>query len=325
MATMQAAPPQGFARPTSRPAPGQGENVMAEITRERAGQIVRAAFGVLLNHPDGLQVRHLIEEVKRVLPLTEYEQGSYQNSPGVPRFDKIIRFTTIQSVKAGWLVKSKGVWTLTDAGRDAYVAFPEPGDFMRESYRLYAAWKRAQPDDTPPDDTGVDEGTASATLEEAEEAAWTEIAQYLNSMPPYEFQDLVAALLGAMGYHVAWVSPPGKDGGVDIVAYTDPLGAEGPRIKVQVKRRADSKTAVDDLRSFMAVLSGGDVGIYVSTGGFTSDATAEARNQESRRITLIDLERLFDIWVQHYDQLADPDQQRLPIRPVYFLALTDSS
>lgn len=297
---------------------------MAEITRERAGQIVRAAFGVLLNHPDGLQVRPLIEEVKKVLPLTSYEQGSYQNSPGVLRFDKIIRFTTIQSVKAGWLVKAKGVWTLTDASREAYVAFPDPGDFMRESYRLYAAWKKAQPDDeSVADDEGVEEVTASATLLEAEESAWTEIAQHLNQMPPYEFQDLVAALLGAMGYFVAWVSPPGKDGGVDIVAYTDPLGAEGPRIKVQVKRRPDSKTAVDDLRSFMAVLSGGDVGIYVSTGGFTSDATTEARNQESRRITLIDLERLFDLWVQHYEQLPDVDQQRLPIRPAYFLAASD--
>lgn len=296
---------------------------MPEITRERAGEIVRAAFAVLLDHPDGLQVRLLIEEVKKTLPLTPYEQGSYDNSPGMLRFDKIIRFTTIQSVKAGWLVKAKGVWTLTDDGRAAFKQFTDPGDFMRESYRLYAAWKKAQPDEGADEPDRLEETTASATLEEAEESAWTEIGQYLNQMPPYEFQDLVAALLGAMGYHVAWVSPPGKDGGVDIVAYTDPLGAEGPRIKVQVKRRPDSKTAVDDLRSFMAVLSGGDVGIYVSTGGFSSDAMSEARNQESRRITLIDLERVFDLWVQHYDQLPDVDQQRLPIRPVYFLSPAD--
>ena len=96
--------------------------------------------------------------------------------------------------------------------------------------------------------------TATATLEEADESAWGEIAQHLRQMSPYDFQDLVAALLGGMGYHVSWVSPPGKDRGVDILAYTDPLGAEGPRIKVQVKRRNDTKTTVDDLRSFMAVL-----------------------------------------------------------------------
>ncbi len=37
-------------------------------------------------------------------------------------------------------------------------------------------------------------------------------------MNPYEFQDLVAALLKAMGYHVNYVSPPGPDRGLDIVA-----------------------------------------------------------------------------------------------------------
>ena len=268
---------------------------MADITRERAGEIVRAAFGVLRHHPDGMQVRKLIDEVKARLPLTDYEQGSYENTPGVQRFDKIIRFSTIQSVKAGWLTKSKGVWTVTEEGHAAYAKFTDPGDFMRESYRLYAAWKKAQPNEDGADPEGVEEVTASATLEEADESAWGEIAQHLRQMSPYDFQDLVAALLGGMGYHVSWVSPPGKDRGVDILAYTDPLGAEGPRIKVQVKRRNDTKTTVDDLRSFMAVLSAQDVGLYVASGGFTSDAIAEARYQENRRITLVDLQALFDL------------------------------
>lgn len=292
---------------------------MAEITRERAGEIVRAAFEVLDDKPDGMQVRELIAEVKERLPLTEYEQGHYPNTSGI-RFDKIIRFSTIQAVKAGWLVKSKGTWTLTDDGRAAYAAFPDPGDFMRESYRLYAEWRRAQPDE---DADEIEDATATATLEEAEEAAWNEIEQHLRQMSPFDFQDLVAALLRAMGYHVSWVSPPGPDMGIDIVAYTDPLGAEGPRIKVQVKRRNDHKTNVDDLRSFMAVLSGQDVGIYVATGGFTADAAREARQQESRRITLIGPQELFDLWVQHYEELSDVDRQRLPLTPVYFLAADD--
>lgn len=41
---------------------------------------------------------------------------------------------------------------------------------------------------------------------------------------PYEFQDLVAALLRAMGYYTPFIAPKGKDGGVDIIAYRDPLG-----------------------------------------------------------------------------------------------------
>jgi restriction system protein len=160
------------------------------------------------------------------------------------------------------------------------------------------------------------------SVELAEEAAWTHISAHLASMDPYDFQGLVAALLRAMGYHVAWVSPPGPDRGIDIVAYTDPLGATGPRIKVQVKRRAD-KIAVDGVRAFLAVLGTHDVGLFISTGGFTSDAEREARSQENRRITLIDMEGLFDLWVAHYEAIADADKALLPITPVYFLAARD--
>jgi restriction system protein len=141
-------------------------------------------------------------------------------------------------------------------------------------------------------------------------------------MNPYEFQDLVAALLRAMSYHVSWVSPPGPDRGLDIVAYTDPLGASGPRIKVQVKRRAD-KINVDGVRAFMALLGSQDVGIYISTGGFTPDAEREARGQENRRISLIGLERLFDLWVEHYEGIPEEGRQLLPLKPVYFLAPHD--
>ncbi len=52
---------------------------------------------------------------------------------------------------------------------------------------------------------------------------------------------------------------------------------------------------------------------------FTSDAEDEARRQEKRRIMLVDLKRLFDLWVEHYDKIPEVQCRRLPIRPVYFL------
>jgi restriction system protein len=141
-------------------------------------------------------------------------------------------------------------------------------------------------------------------------------------MPAYDFQALVAALLRAMGYFVAWNAPPGPDGGVDIIAYTDALGTKNPRIKVQVKRRQDSVT-VEGLRSFMALLSEQDIGIFVAISGFTRDAEQEARRQESRRLTLIDLKKLFDLWVQHYDKLDQTERHWLPLRNVYYLSLPE--
>lgn len=84
----------------------------------------------------------------------------------------------------------------------------------------------------PPEQPGDSETApgpkaVSITFEQAEEQAWSEIEQYLRAMNPYDLQELVASLLRAMGYHVSWIAPPGKDGGIDILAWSDPLGTDG--------------------------------------------------------------------------------------------------
>jgi len=294
---------------------------MPEITRRRVGELQRGVFKILLDHPDGLPANEVLKLLEKLVPPTDFEKSEYPNRPGVRRFEKIVRFATIAPVKAGWLVKSKGRWSVTDEGRKAYERFQDPEKFVKEGGRLYDQWAESQPDTV----AEVAEGTtpdSAGTIEEAEEAAWSEIERYMQNMPPYDFQELVAALLRAMGYHVSWVAPPGPDKGIDILAHTDPLGTSVPRIKVQVKRR-EEKVTVDGLRSFMAVLGDQDVGIFVSTGGFTSDAESEARTQEKRKVTLLDLEKLFDLWVQHYDKVAESDKRLLPLKPVYYLAPTE--
>jgi restriction system protein len=280
---------------------------------------------VLADLPEGLPAKEVIRRVEQAVRPTEFEMSEYPNNPGVRRFEKVVRFSTIGPVKAGWLVKNKGQWILTDEGRQALVSFPDPEDLMKEADRLYYVWKKGQPDtEEPVADQGEEDAeapSAAITLEEAEETAREAIHDFLSAMPPYDFQNLVAALLRAMEYHVAWVAPPGPDRGLDIVAYNDPLGATGPRIKVQVKRRAD-KVAVHEVRSFMAVLSANDVGIFVATGGFTGEAQSEARSQEIRRVSLLAVDDLVDLWVEHYDRLPESDKQLLPLRPIYYLAPT---
>ncbi|WP_321799855.1 restriction endonuclease [Caballeronia sp. J97] len=145
-----------------------------------------------------------------------------------------------------------------------------------------------------------------------------ELEQHLRKMPPFDVQGLVADLLRAMGYHIGWVSPPGKDGGVDIIANTDPLATRPPRIKVQVKR-VGQRVDTDGLKSFIAIINEDDVGLFVSTGGFTRDAESFARNQERRKITLIDSERLIELWIELYGKLDDKARSRLPLTPIYFL------
>lgn len=293
---------------------------MPEVTRRRTGELLRKLFELLIQQPDGMQARDALAALASAIPLTPYEQGTYES--GGRRFEKIVRFATVDAVKAGWLQKVKGRWSVTEEGRRAYQLLSDPEAFYRRAVKLYQEWRASQPDSEAPEPEEPDDSagkTASITFEEAEEQAWREIEQYLRGMKPYDFQDLVAALLRAMGYHVTWVAPPGRDGGIDILAYTDPLGTRPPRIKVQVKREKES-ISVEGLRSFMAVLGDDDVGLFVSTGGFTKNAAEEARTQEKRKVTLIDLEALFDLWVEHYSKLSDDARRHLPLRPIYFLA-----
>ncbi|OYU42370.1 MAG: restriction endonuclease [Burkholderiales bacterium PBB4] len=301
---------------------------MAEITRRRTGEFLRELFSILMAAPEGMRASEALQELASRFTLTPFEAANYPS--GSRRFEKIVRFATVDCVKAGWLLKDKGVWSITDAGQSAHADLTDPEAFYKRACKLYAEWKAAQPDaESIPSAVSTAAGVveeiegnakaASVTFEEAEEQAWAEVSQYLRAMNPYDFQDLVADLLRAMSYHVTWVSPPGKDGGVDILAWPDALGTRPPRIKVQVKRQQQA-VSVDGLRSFMAVLGDEDVGLFVCTGGFTKDAETEARTQEKRRVTLIGLEKLFDLWDEHYEQLTDRARRRLPLRSIRFLA-----
>lgn len=296
--------------------------IMPDVTRKRTGELVRKLFEILMAHPEGLQAATALERLAASVTLSEYEAGTYES--GARRFDKIVRFATVDCAKAGWLLKQRGTWTLTEAGMQAYRTFTNPEALYREACRLYRVWKQAQvgkagTEAAVASDDEIDASeSATITYEEAEEQAWKAIETYLNSLNPYEFQHLVADLLRAMGYFVSWVSPPGKDGGVDIIAHTDPLGTKPPRIKVQVKR-VGQKVDNDGLKSFLAIIGDHDMGIFVATAGFTRDAEEFARSQERRQITLINLERLVDLWIQHYSRLEDLARQRLPLTPIYFL------
>lgn len=309
-------------RPSSAPAE-------PNITRRRTGELMRAVCIELAAAPDGLRAAEAIARAERRAPPTEWEQGEFPS--GGRRYEKVLRFSTVGLVKAGWLVKENGRWFLTDAGREALRDFPDAAEFERRVAALYREWRRQQPDEPEGEDVpggeppGVpvpDTGggvVAAVTFEQAEEQAWTEIERHLSAMPPYDFQEVVAALLRGMGYHVGWIAPPGRDGGVDILAFNDPLGTRPPRIKVQVKRQ-QARVDVHGLRSFMALLAADDVGIFVNAGGFTRDAQEEARTQQTRRVTLVDLDRLVDLWKEHYPRLDEAARRRLPLQPIYFLA-----
>lgn len=294
-------------------------------TRGRQGEYVRGVFEILRDADGPVRAAEVLAALEERLTLTDHEAGDYERNPGVRRFEKMVRFATIPAVKAGWLVKSRGEWLLTESGLEALQRYADPESLMRASVRAYGEWRSAR-DDAEAIDGGDEEPAAAAelsavvTLEESEEAAWKEIRAYLGSMDPFHFQDLCAALLEAMGYHVIWRAPRNrKDQGVDLIAHSDPLGTTSPRIKVQVKRRVE-RVDHEELRAFLANVGNQDVGIFIALAGYTSEADRHARGQENRMVTLIDDKRFFDLWVAHLARLTEEGKRLLPLRPVYHLA-----
>lgn len=139
------------------------------------------------------------------------------------------------------------------------------------------------------------------------------ISDLLARIDGYSFQGLVAGLLRAMGFK-ARLGPPGPDSGVDVVAHPDDFGFQLPRIKVQVKHRK-GQTGAPEIRGLIGTLAGNENGLFVSTGGFTSEAYREA--EKCSKITLIDREQFVNLLLENYDKLEPQYQALVPLRKVH--------
>jgi len=277
-----------------------------DITPQRTGELLRIVFEMLWNKEDGMPAKEILATIPTVIALSEYESGTYPSTPEHPRYEVIIRFATLPLAKAGWLVKNKGRWYITDEGRQACKRFPNATAFYQEAARMYNEMRLKRP-------------VFSINVENAEERAWEQMRHFLLEMNPYEFQNLISDLLLAMDYHLVWVAPQGSDSGIDIVAYSDPLGTRSPRLKVQVKH-SDRILDIDDLQTFTTLIGSNDMGLLVSTGGFTNETRQAALNHPKLRLTLIDLDSFFDLWVQHYPKLTSEARHRFPLKAVYYIA-----
>jgi restriction system protein len=290
-------------------------------THALAVKLLFAAFQVLKEKGGELPGREVFEEVERRVELDEWASGQLAKS-GYVRWESVLHFYSIDAVKAGFLLKKNGVWYLTREGERA-LSLGDVG-LLDAAIAAYREWHTNLEDTPEPEAEEAKQYTdkgAMVTLQRIEEIALEGITKYISSKDGYEFQDLVAALLRGMGYYTR-VSPRGRDGGVDVVAYRDPLGTESPRIKVQVKHREQQAT-VQQVRELMGVLQrDGDAGIFVSTGGFTPDAKAAVLGSHVH-IELVDLPRFIELWRDFYHKLTDEDRNRLPLIPVYFLEPTD--
>lgn len=234
------------------------------------------------------------------------------------RWTNSFQFYSIDYQKAGFIVKKNGTWYITPEGEKALKKSAE--DVMNIANDAYHEWRRLNPKEDKPEEPNDEtaEKDNSMNLDFLESDAREGIKRYIVSKSPYEFQDLVAALLRAMGYHTPFVAPKGKDGGIDIIAYLDPLGAQTPRIKVQVKHKPDTAIGASEVRALSGVLKAGDIALFVTSGTYSADARNAASGSD-KFLRLIDGDEFIEMWQEYYDKMTDEDKNMLPLKRISFL------
>ena len=291
-------------------------------SKATAAKTIYEAFKILKSEGGELPGKEVIDRIRQNVPFTDWEKEVYEKT-GYVRWEAIMHFYTVDCAKAGYLRKSKGIWYLTPEGELAMKLGPVG---LLESasiaYKKWDAKRKAEVKEVTPEDN-VDEieidKIQSIQIEKLQQQATSGIKDFIVQKNPYEFQDLVAALLRAMDYHTSFIAQKGKDGGIDIIAYQDPLGIQKPRIKVQVKHYPETPISVDVIRSLKGVINHGEeVGLFVTSGRFSNEAERFAR-EANVHIKLIDGEELISLWQQYYSKMPDEDKSLLPLQAIYFL------
>jgi restriction system protein len=150
-----------------------------------------------------------------------------------------------------------------------------------------------------------------------EQQAKDQILKYLEAnFSGHNLSRLVDEILHVQGY-ITKVSPPGPDGGVDILAGSGSLGFNDPKICVQVK---SSKTPLDVriIRELEGVVKnfGANYGLLVAWGGLNRSAEQEmSRSFFSTR--LWDQGKIVDEILNHYEKFSDELKAELPLKRIW--------
>ena len=287
-------------------------------TKACATKTLYAVMKEMSRRGGSIPAKEIYPFVNENVELTDWEKEPAGKMQYI-RWTNSFQFYSIDYQKAGFIIKKSGTWYITPEGEKVMKKTPE--QVMNIANDAYHEWRRQNPKDDSPEEEPNDETAEkdnAMNLDLLESDAREGIRQFIVSKSPYEFQDMVAALLRAMDYHTPFIAPKGKDGGIDIIAYLDPLGAKTPRIKVQVKHKPETAIGASEVRALSGVLKAGDIALFVTSGTYSADARNAASGND-KFIRLIDGNDFIDMWQKYYDKMTDDDKNMLPLKRISFL------
>lgn len=103
--------------------------------RRSAGEVVRKAFEILVNHPEGLTPVVVLQRLKKDLP-EQYKDGLY-----LRKIWEGLIYGMVAPKNALWLRDNEGLWSVTEEGRQAFQQFRDPEQFLIEAgRRSFKGW-----------------------------------------------------------------------------------------------------------------------------------------------------------------------------------------
>lgn len=162
-----------------------------------------------------------------------------------------------------------------------------------------------------------DEVDADDFATDIEDIAGQQIISLIKSeFAGHALADLIAEILEVEGYTTK-VSPPGPDGGVDILAAGGTLGLGEDRICVQVKS-GDGAANHDVVLRLIGSVSNtqAQTGLLVSIGGVNAPAQKELDNNFFK-LRLWQMPDVLRALYRTYGQLSDETRKKLPLKQIW--------
>lgn len=288
------------------------------VRQKRDAEILYAAM-TLVNETGQCRWQDIKSTLTKRIKFTEKELEP--TNAWTHRWHSIVGMGFLDLRDAGFVTMGNGFRYITPEGQKALLGGPyEMYKAMRAEIKKRRAIKN--PDTPVAVEVESDENVALATIEDKKSDADEGIRNYIKSLTPEQFQDLVAALLHGMGFYTSFVADKGPDGGIDIIAHQDPLGARPPKVIVQVKHTTVNAIISNDVAiQLNGTLSKDcdEIGVVVTNGIFSRE-TKKICRISYHRIRLIDIDEFVELWIKHYHNMTEEDRNLMPLTPIYYIA-----
>ena len=216
-------------------------------------------------------------------------------------------------LQAGLIVSLlKGYYQITEEGKN--VLYQEMGSVMDmaflRKFEQFKAWKTMFEEDTDsskPIETEMEKETPEVIIGKAivmlYQSLKFELLQSIKNKPISFFEYFIVELLRKIGYkgidssNFEVIGKQEKEG-LEGVLYQDELCID--RVYVQAKKWEMEVTS-KDVRNFIGALNlkGTNKGVFITTSAFSPEAKAEAKQNPSHKIILIDSDQLMQLAIRH--------------------------